>query len=132
VPAARAAGLIVSNQGENMPESSRLAIHSAEGTWVIRAGGAVLGETSRALELVETGRTPVIYFPPEDLAMAFFEKSETRSTCPLKGEATYWNIVAKSGTIPDVGWSYENPKPEAARIAGHISFYDRRVMVEQV
>jgi uncharacterized protein (DUF427 family) len=115
-----------------MPESSRIAIHPAVGTWVVRAGGAVLGETSRALELVETGRNPVVYFPQEDLAMAFFERSPTRGTCPLKGEATYWNIVSKSGTLPDVAWSFEAPKPEAARIAGHLSFYDTRVMVEQV
>jgi uncharacterized protein (DUF427 family) len=115
-----------------MPESPRIAVHPAAGTWVVRAGGAVIGETSRALELVEAGRNPVVYFPKEDLAMAFLEKSETRSTCPLKGEATFWNIVAQGGAIADAGWSYEEPKPLAAGIAGHISFYSDRVAVEQV
>ena len=28
-------------------------IVAADGTWVVRAGGAVIGESSRALELIE-------------------------------------------------------------------------------
>ena len=31
------------------------------------------------------------------------------STCPKKGEAVYFSIQAKSGPIPDAGWSYETP-----------------------
>jgi uncharacterized protein (DUF427 family) len=112
--------------------TARITIHPAAGTWVIRAGGAVLGETARALELVEDGHAPVIYFPRDDLAMAFLEPSQTRSSCPRKGEATYWNIVAKSGTIRDAGWSYEDPLPDAAAIRGHIAFYPDRVAVEQI
>ena len=42
----------------------------APGTWVVRAAGAVLGETQRAVELSEGSYEPVIYFPREDLAMA--------------------------------------------------------------
>ncbi len=111
---------------------SRIAVHPAEGTWVVRAGGAVLGESTRALELVENGHEPVIYFPREDLAMAFLEPSETHTRCPFKGDATYWNIAAKSGTIRDAGWSYEEPVPSAEPIAGHIAFYPDQVAVERV
>jgi uncharacterized protein (DUF427 family) len=111
---------------------SRLAIHPAEGTWVVRAGGAVLGESARALEVLEPGHDPVIYFPREDLAMAFLEVSESRSRSPLKGDATYWNIAAKSGTISDAGWSYDDPLPGAESLAGHIAFYRDRVAVEQI
>jgi uncharacterized protein (DUF427 family) len=111
---------------------SRLAIHPAEGTWVVRAGGAVIGESARALELVEKGHEPVIYFPPEDLAMAFLEPSETRTRCPFKGDASYWTIAAKSGPIRDAGWSYERPVGGAERIAGHIAFYTDQVAVEQI
>jgi uncharacterized protein (DUF427 family) len=115
-----------------MIETARISIHPAAGTWVVRAGGAVIGESTRALELQEHGHEPVIYFPREDLAMAFLEPSETRSSSPFKGEATYWTIIAKSGALRDAGWSYEEPLAEVERIRGHIAFYADRVAVERI
>ncbi len=112
--------------------ADHIKIAPAPGTWVVRAGGAVLGESSAALELQEGERPGVIYFPREDIAMAFLEPSATRTTCPHKGEARYYAIVTKSGTIPDAVWSYEDPKPGAEKIAGHLAFYTDKVTVEEV
>jgi uncharacterized protein (DUF427 family) len=112
--------------------ADHIKIRPATGTWVVRAGGAVLGESTNALELVEGDYPPVIYFPRGDLAMAFLDASDTTSTCPHKGEATYFSIVAKSGPIKDAAWSYENPKDGVSQIAGHIAFYTNKVAVEQV
>lgn len=112
--------------------ADHIKIRPATGTWVVRAGGAVLGESRQALELVEGDYPPVVYFPRADLAMAFLEPSETTSTCPHKGGATYFSIVAKSGIIADAAWSYETPKEAVAQIAGHIAFYTNAVAVEQV
>ncbi|MBV2361303.1 DUF427 domain-containing protein [Thalassococcus sp. CAU 1522] len=113
--------------------TKHITITPAEGTWVIRAGGAVLGESSNALELVEGSHPPVIYFPRADIGMAFLEKTEKTTTCPHKGEASYFSIMSKSKTYTNAVWSYEAPKPEAARIAGHLAFYEQDgVTVEQV
>ncbi len=112
--------------------TQRLSIHPAEGTWVIRAGGAVIGESRRALELREENYLPVIYFPKEDLGMAFFDRSATTSTCPFKGKASYFSISTHNGMIADAGWSYENPTDDAERIAGHVAFYPSKVTIERV
>lgn len=112
--------------------ADHIKITPATGTWVVRAGGAVLGESHAALELVEGSYPPVIYFPRADIAMAFLEKSDTVSTCPWKGQATYYSIMAKSGPIKDAVWSYENPKPGMEAIAGYLAFYTDRVAVEEV
>lgn len=112
--------------------ADHIKIRPATGTWVVRAGGAVLGESTNALELVEGDYPPVIYFPREDLAMAFLDPSNKSSLCPYKGEARYFSIVAKSGPIADAAWSYETPKADVAAIAGHIAFYTNKVAVEQV
>ena len=69
--------------------SDHIKIRQAPGTWVVRAGGAVLGESTNALELSEGDYPPVIYFPRDDLAMAFLEKTEHTSQCPWKGQASY-------------------------------------------
>ncbi len=109
-----------------------ITIRPADGQWVIRAGGAVLGESEAALELTEGTYPPVIYFPRSDIAMAFLEKSPTTSTCPHKGTASYYSIVAQNGTIRDAVWSYETPIAEVAPIAGLLAFYPNKVEVEQV
>jgi uncharacterized protein (DUF427 family) len=112
--------------------SERLRIHAAEGIWVVRAGGAVIGETCRALELTEGAYPPVIYFPREDLGMAFFERSSTTVVSPDKGLASYYDILVPAGAIRDAAWSYEAPLPAAERIAGHLAFASDKVTIEQV
>ncbi|MEN8838666.1 MAG: DUF427 domain-containing protein [Celeribacter marinus] len=109
-----------------------IKIRKAIGTWVVRAGGAVLGETTNALELNEGNMPPVIYFPRADLGMAFLEATDTRSSCPYKGEATYYSIHTKSVVIADAGWSYEDPKDLVADIKDHIAFYPQKAAVEQL
>lgn len=109
-----------------------IKITSAGGIWVIRAGGAVIAETKSALELAEANYPAVIYFPRDDIAMAFLEPSQTRTTCADKGEATYFTIHTKSGEIEDAAWSYETPLDDASQIAGHVAFFSDKVTVEQL
>lgn len=110
--------------------ADHIKLHAAQGTYSIRAAGAVLGESSNVIELVEGDYAPVLYVPRADLAMAFFEKTDTTSHCPHKGDATYYTLEAKSGPIKDAAWSYETPKDGLERIAGHLAFYTDKVTVE--
>ncbi|SHH74818.1 DUF427 domain-containing protein [Cognatishimia maritima] len=113
--------------------SSYITIRKAPGKWSVRAGGAVLGETANALELTEGDYPSVIYFPREDIAMAFLDESDHTTTCPHKGDASYFSIVTKSTTLQNAAWSYENPKEEVARIKGYLAFYvNDKLAVEQL
>ena len=113
--------------------AEHITIRPAEGTWVVRAGGAVLGESDHALALTEGDYPPVIYFPREDVAMEFLDPSDKKTTCPHKGEASYYSIVTKSTTLQDSVWSYETPKDTVNEIAGYLAFYTGDlVAVEQV
>jgi uncharacterized protein (DUF427 family) len=109
-----------------------IAIEPVAGVVVVRAGGAVLGETRNALALHENGRPPVYYIPRSDFVAAFLEPSETVTTCPLKGEARHYHLAVKSGMIRDAAWSYEAPKDGVAAIAGHLAFYPDKVTVERL
>ncbi len=112
---------------------AKITIRKADGTWTVRAGGAVLAESRNALELTEGNYPFVIYFPREDIAMAFLEESDKSSHCPFKGDARYYSIHTKSQTIDNAAWSYESPKPAAAEIAGLIAFFTTsKVAVERV
>ena len=112
--------------------AEHIKTRKAGGTWVVRAGGAVLGETVNAVELVEGAMAPVIYFPRGDVATAFLEPSQTRSHCPHKGDASHYAIQTKSTLIADAAWSYEDPKDGLEAIRGHLAFYPDKVTVEQL
>ena len=112
--------------------TSHIKIRKAAGTWVVRAGGAVLGESKNALELTEGDYPPVIYFPREDIGMAFLDATDTTSHCPFKGDARYYSIVTKSQVIKNAGWSYETPTEEVAEITGYLAFHPNMVAVEKL
>lgn len=100
-----------------------IEIRPATGTWVVRAGGAVLGESRSALELLEGDRAPVVYFPRTDIAMEFFDQSGKVTNCPWKGNATHYSIVTTGTTLRDVAWSYQAPHESATAIKDHVAFY---------
>ncbi len=112
--------------------SDHIKIHKANGKWVVRAGGAILGESRNALELLEGDMKPVIYFPPDDIAMIFLDESDQSSHCPHKGEARYYSIQTKSLVLENAVWSYENPKDSAAQIKGYLAFDPAQVTVEEL
>lgn len=109
---------------------AHITIEPVTGLVVVRAGGAVLGETRRALALRENGRDPVYYLPREDFGMTFLDRSDTVTFCPHKGHAAHFHIAAKSGPITDAVWSYEDPLPAVAAIRGHFAFYPDKATVE--
>ncbi|WP_324755048.1 DUF427 domain-containing protein [Roseovarius sp. Pro17] len=112
---------------------TKITIGKASGTWTVRAGGAVIGESQNALELREGDIAPVIYFPRADIATAFLDPSAHSTVCPAKGTASYYSIVTKSRTIENAAWSYEDPIAEVDDIKGHLAFHsDDLVTVERV
>ena len=63
------------------------------------------------------------YFPATSINQEFFQDSATRSTCPWKGEASYYTIVVAGETNEDAAWYYPSPKKAAKEITGHIAFW---------
>lgn len=100
--------------------ADNITIKPADGTWVVRAGGAVLGESENALEVSQDGDA-VIYFPKGDIATVFLDESEKRESTAL-GEAWFYSIVTKSTTLQDAAWSISEPKSDASALAGHLAF----------
>ena len=112
---------------------TKITIDKADGTWTVRAGGAVIGESRNALELVEESYPPVIYFPRTDIATAFLDPSAHATDCPHKGTASYYSIITKSRTIENAAWSYEAPDAAVSEIKDHLAFHTSDlVTVERV
>ncbi len=83
-----------------------------------RWNGAVIAQSNDTV-VVEGNH----YFPPASVDPGCLKPSATRTTCPWKGEAHYYTLVANGAENPDAAWFYPEPKPAAARIRGRIAFW---------
>ncbi len=63
------------------------------------------------------------YFPAESLRQQFFAPSDHTSSCPWKGEASYYHVVVDGRENRDAAWYYASPKAAAAEIAGRVAFW---------
>jgi uncharacterized protein (DUF427 family) len=95
--------------------------------------GRVVADTIRPLSLAEASYAPVMYIPREDVDLATLERTDHKTYCPYKGEASYYSIHAGDRTAQNAVWSYERPLEPVAAIAGYVAFYADRVdSVEQL
>ncbi len=91
----------------------------------VSVDGSIIAESSHPKLMFETGLAPRAYVPPTVLPPGSLVRSETRTLCPYKGEATYWHLQLPSGLrLEDAAWSYETPLPEALKAQGHLGFGD--------
>jgi uncharacterized protein (DUF427 family) len=89
--------------------------------------GRVIADTARALTLFEASYPGVRYVPLADVDMTVLRKSTHKTHCPFKGEASYYSVVTTDGVAENAIWTYENPFPAAAKIAGYLAFDAARV-----
>ena len=91
--------------------------------------GVAVADSTRALRVLETASPPTIYVPEADVRTDLLRPSAARSTvCEWKGRAVYWSVRDHEGHWREAaGWSYPEPTPAFASIAGWLSFYPARL-----
>lgn len=89
-------------------------------TW----NGAVLAESDQC-EVVEGN----YYFPANSIHPEYFKSSDTHTTCPWKGVASYYTIEVDGQQNKDAAWYYPQTKDAAKKIEGYVAFW-RGVKVE--
>ncbi|MEO9876586.1 MAG: DUF427 domain-containing protein [Anderseniella sp.] len=102
----------------------------------IRLEDTVLADSFGAIRLLEVGKDfydPMIYVPPQDVAVALEPVAGHTSHCPLKGEASYLSFA---GWTPEhakdyLAWSYADPFAFARELAGLIAFNPAHVAIEE-
>jgi len=90
--------------------------------------GVRLARSDACLVVDEQDHGLVVYFPREDVDFSRLEAIGHRSVCPFKGQAVYWK-AAEGADGHWVAWSYPEPFPEVARLAGYVAFDQGRVDV---
>ena len=86
--------------------------------------GAVLAESDRT-QVVEGNH----YFPPDAIHKEYFKETNTHTTCPWKGVASYYSIEVDGQVNKDAAWYYPTAKERAKNFEGYVAFW-RGVKVE--
>jgi uncharacterized protein (DUF427 family) len=109
-----------------------ITITPATTRWRARFGDGVIADSAAALVLQEADYRPVVYFPRDDVMMEYMSRTDRVTTCPYKGQASYFTLRRHSDIAENVAWSYEDPYPAMSQIAGHIAFYPDQVEIYSV
>ena len=86
-----------------------------------------IADTIGGFRVIETSHPPVYYLPPADIAQAFLRAALGGSWCEFKGRAKYWSLDVHGRLADRAAWSYPEPSPAYAKIAGYLAFYASRV-----
>jgi uncharacterized protein (DUF427 family)/putative intracellular protease/amidase len=109
------------------PSGHTITTEPVDGLVIARWGGEVVAESRDALLLRETGLPPVTYFPLDDVRFDLLHRTEHRTRCPFKGEASYWSIEVGGRRSEDIAWAYEDPLPARTDLKGRLAFYADRL-----
>ena len=63
------------------------------------------------------------YFPESSLNRDYVTFSNHKTSCPWKGQASYYSLIVDGELNPDAAWYYADPKPEAEEIKGRVAFW---------
>ena len=93
----------------------------------VMVNGKTVADSLNTVLLFETGIRPVYYFPRQDVRADFLKRTDHRSHCPFKGDASYWTLAVGDRQVENAVWGYEQPIEAAAPIKGYMAFYWNKV-----
>jgi uncharacterized protein (DUF427 family) len=104
----------VVNKQASFPHQPKFVTMKKQALW----NGVVLAESD---DLVQVEGN--YYFPSESLNKSYFESSDTHTTCPWKGLASYFTLQVAGKQNKDAAWYYPSPKEAAREITGRVAFW---------
>ncbi len=105
----------------------RITTQPAGGRVQVRLGSELIAESERATVMHEGTYPPVYYFPRADVKMERLARTDHRTHCPFKGDASYYSV---KGGAENAVWSYEQPYDEMLAIKGLLAFYPDKFEIE--
>jgi uncharacterized protein (DUF427 family) len=110
-----------------MTQGHRITITPSDVHVEVHVNGEKVADSDRPVLLDETGLPTRYYLPREHVRTDLLTPTNRETTCPFKGEASYWSLQVGDDVHENIVWSYEIPIPEAEGITGLMSFYNEHV-----
>jgi len=63
------------------------------------------------------------YFPPQSVNKTYLETTPIHTTCPWKGQASYYSLIVDGEKNQDAAWYYPEPKEAAKHITNYVAFW---------
>ena len=77
--------------------------------------------------IAESDKTQIVennhYFPADSINKEFFKDSQTHTTCPHKGVASYFSVTVDGKENKDAAWYYPEVKAGFSPIKGFVAFW---------
>ncbi len=80
--------------------------------------GAVIAESNDTVVLEGNH-----YFPASALNRDYVSFSNHKTSCPWKGQASYYSLLVNGEMNTDAAWYYADPKPQAEEIKDRVAFW---------
>jgi uncharacterized protein (DUF427 family) len=112
-----------------MTQGHTITIKPADAHVEVRLDGELLASTDHPVLLDETGLPTRYYFAKDDVRMDLLRPTTFHTTCPFKGEASYWSADIGGTSHDGIVWGYETPIPAAEDVTGLLSFYPDRTEI---
>ncbi len=88
--------------------------------WVrVKLNGAYVADSRRVLLVREPGRTPLYYFPQEDIRLDWLESATGEADEEGK---VYWDVTVGERTVKKAAWSYPDPPANYAALKNYVAF----------
>lgn len=77
--------------------------------------------------IAESNDTVVVegnhYFPHDSIKKEYFKTSDSHTTCPWKGVASYYTVEVNGSENPDAAWYYPETSELAKGIKNYVAFW---------
>lgn len=93
----------------------------------VEVDGVEVANSNSAILLFETHLPTRYYLPKTDVRMDLLTPTDTHTSCPYKGTASYYEVTVDGTTHEDLVWWYPAPLAESAPIASLVCFYNEKV-----
>ena len=80
--------------------------------------GVVIAESDKTVVVEDTH-----YFPMDSIQKHYFKSSGTSTSCPTKGQASYYHLEVNGRINPDAAWYYPQPRGAVSQIKDHVAFW---------
>jgi uncharacterized protein (DUF427 family) len=81
----------------------------------------------KGVVIAESDDTVVVegnhYFPASALKREYTSFSNHKTSCPWKGQASYYSLLVDGELNTDAVWYYPDPKPEAEMVKDRVAFW---------
>ena len=87
-------------------------------------GGRLVVDSERVLLVYESRRSPVYWFPIEDVKMELLTRKEAGAASD--SDTVRFSLTAGARSVDNAAWTYEPPRPDLEALEGHVAFiWDR-------